>query len=72
MAQLLKIFRLGTRNVRVYALSPAWCIKVDIEFVDSDHHIDVGVVEERIKQIDVPTEVACKPRGIRELKHWKG
>jgi len=37
-----------------------------------DQHIDVGVVEERIKLIDVPTEISRKPRGIRELKHWKG
>ena len=38
----------------------------------NDQHIEIGAVEERMKQIDVPTEVARKPRGIRELKHWKG
>ena len=33
-----------------------------------DQHIDVDMVEERIKLIDVPTEICRKPRGIRELK----
>ena len=33
-----------------------------------DQHIDVGVVDKRIKLIDVPTEVAHKSPGIHELK----
>lgn len=33
---------------------------------------NLNVVEKRIKQIEVPTEISREPRGISELKHWKG
>lgn len=38
----------------------------------SNLHVNMSVVEERIKQIEVPSEITCKPRGISKLKHWKG
>lgn len=37
-----------------------------------DLHVNMSVVEERIGQIEVPSEVHRKPRGISEIKHWKG
>ena len=38
----------------------------------SNLHDNVSVVEERIRQIEVPSEMRRKPRRITELKHWKG
>ena len=33
---------------------------------------NLNVIEKRIKQIEVPTEISREPRGINEVKHWKG
>ena len=35
-------------------------------------HANRNVIEERIKHIEVPTEICREPRGISEVKHWKG
>ena len=43
--------------------------KLTLHLWISDQHIDTGFVIERMKQINVPTEVA---QGIYELKHRKG
>ena len=33
---------------------------------------NLHVIENRMKQIQVPTEISREPRGLSELKHWKG
>ena len=33
---------------------------------------NLSVIEEIIKHIEVPTEICREPRGISEVKHWKG
>ena len=33
---------------------------------------NLNVIEERIKQIEVPTEICREPRGLSKVKHWKG
>ena len=38
----------------------------------SDLHVNINKVEERIRQIEVPSEIRRRPRGISEVKHWKG
>lgn len=35
-------------------------------------HANQVLIEERIKQIEVPSEICREPRGINEIKHWKG
>jgi len=38
----------------------------------SNLHANMDVVEKRISQIEVPSEIRRKPRALSELKHWKG
>ena len=38
----------------------------------SDLHDNISRVEERIRQIEVPSEIRRRPRRISEVKHWKG
>jgi len=38
----------------------------------SNLHANMDVVGRRISQIEVPSEIRRKPRGVSELKHWKG
>ena len=33
---------------------------------------NLNVIEKRIKQIEVPSEICREPRGLSEVKHWKG
>lgn len=33
---------------------------------------NLNVVEERIKEIEVPSEICREPRALAEIKHWKG
>ena len=35
-------------------------------------HADVALLDRRIKDIEVPSEIHRKPRGISDLKQWKG
>ena len=35
-------------------------------------HANLSVIEKRIKQIEVPTEICREPRSLSEVKHWKG
>jgi hypothetical protein len=35
-------------------------------------HADVKILDERIAQITVPSEILHKPREISDMKHWKG
>ena len=37
-----------------------------------DVHADIPVIDERMKRITVPTEIRRKPRGVGDVKHWKG
>ena len=37
-----------------------------------DMRADIPVIDERMKQITVPTEIRRKPRGVADVKHWKG
>lgn len=37
-----------------------------------DLHADITLLDERIHQIAVPSEIRHKPRGISDMKHWKG
>lgn len=38
----------------------------------SNLHANMDIVEQRISQIEIPSEIRRKPRGISERKHWKG
>jgi len=35
-------------------------------------HTNLNEVEDRIKQIEVPSEICREPRALTEVKHWKG
>ena len=35
-------------------------------------HTDIARLDERISHICVPSEIQRKPRGISDIKHWKG
>ena len=35
-------------------------------------HTNLHAIENRMRQIQVPTEISREPRGLSELKHWKG
>ena len=38
----------------------------------SNLHANMHIIEERISQIEITSEMCHKPRGLSELKHWKG
>ena len=59
----------------------AWGVQVTPQAMDRewemlwhqhDIHADVPLTNERIKSIHVPTEIHRRPRGLNDLKHWKG
>ena len=37
-----------------------------------DLRADISLLDERISKIEVPSEIRRKPRGISDMKHWKG
>lgn len=37
-----------------------------------DLHADITLLDERIHQIAVPSEIRRKPRKTSDMKHWKG
>ena len=37
-----------------------------------DIHFEVHLLDERMSHISVPSEVRRKPRGVSDIKHWKG
>lgn len=47
--------------------SPTHCINTN-----HDLRADIPLLDERISKIAVPCEVRRKPRGISDVKHWKG
>lgn len=49
-----------------------WTVTTKCCQTDHDLHLLVPVIDEHIKQITVPTEIRRSPRGIKDVKHWKG
>lgn len=37
-----------------------------------DLHTHIHLLDERIHQVEVPSDICRKPRGVSEQKHWKG
>ena len=35
-------------------------------------HVNMDTIEQRISQIEIPTEMCRKPHGLSDLKHRKG
>lgn len=49
-----------------------WLDKTRNRHTIHDLHTDIPVIDERMKQISVPSEIRRKPRGVADVKHWKG
>lgn len=49
-----------------------WITPSKCRGTDHDLHSVVELIDDRIKQIKIPSEIHRLPRGIKEVKHWKG
>lgn len=49
-----------------------WTVTSKCHGTDHDLHSLIDVLDDRIKYITVPSEIRRSPRGIKDVKHWKG
>ena len=49
-----------------------WTAPSKCRGTDHDLHSVVDLLDERIQQMKIPSEIRRSPRGIKDVKHWKG
>lgn len=54
------------------ALLSLWTTTSKCRNTQYDIRSSISIIDMHIKTIKIPSEIRRTPRGIKELKHWKG